>query len=121
MKPLDRSHWLVVVAFLAIVTVTCYFAARTARSAVNWHSQRDEKIQVWMTVRHVAHAYRVPPYILYKALRLPPMARDRRPLRQIAVEQHRPAAEVIAILQDAVVHARPPYPPPPLSDPGVTP
>jgi hypothetical protein len=67
-----------------------------------------------MSIGYIAHSYRVPPWVLRQALGLPAKTNgpDRRPIREIAREQNRPVNEVIAILQDAIVHARPPYPPP---------
>jgi len=51
---------------------------------------------------------------LYQALNLPPKTGgpDRRPIREIAREQHRSVDEVIVILQNAIARERPPHPPP---------
>jgi hypothetical protein len=107
-------QWLVVLAFLLVVSFTGIFAVRTVRRAIYWHYHQDEAIRPWMSVGYVAHSYRVPPWVLRQALGLPAQTNghDRRPIREIAREQKRSVDEVIAILQDAIVHARPPYPPP---------
>jgi hypothetical protein len=113
LKGFNWRQWLVLIAFLFVLGFTGFHAYRFVRNAVYWHYHQDEQIQGWMTVRYVAHSYRVPPYILYQALGLPQRPPDRRPLSEIARAQHRSIDEVRAILLDAITHARPPYPPPP--------
>jgi hypothetical protein len=114
MTKLSGRQWLVVLAFVVVVSFTGLFAVRTVRRAVYWHRHQDEAIRPWMSLGYIAHSYGVPPWVLYQALGLPPKVGgpDRRPIREIAREQHRSVDEVIGILQDAIVHARPPYPPP---------
>jgi hypothetical protein len=85
---------------------------RTVRRAIYWHYHQDEPIRPWMSLGYIAHSYSVPPWVLHQALGLP-LKPDRRPIREIAREQNRSVDEVIAILQDAIVHSRPPYPHPP--------
>ena len=121
MKNLGWRQWLVLFAFVLVVGVTGLFTVRTIRRAIYWHYHQDEPIRPWMSLGYIAHSYRVPRWVLEQALGLPatPGKPDRRPIREIAREQHRPVDEVIAILQEAIVHARPPYPPPgppPLND-----
>lgn len=112
MKNLGGRQWLVVLAFVFVVSFTGLFAVRTVRRAIYWHYHQDEPIRPWMNLGYIAHSYSVPPWVLHQALGLPPKP-DRRPIREIAREQHRSVNEVIAILQAAIVHSRPPYPPPP--------
>lgn len=104
---------LVLIAFLFVIWFTGLHAFRFVRDAIYWHYHQDEQIRGWMNIDYVAHSYRVPPHILYQALGLPHRPPDRRPLSEIAREQNRSMDEVRALLQDAIVHARPPYPPPP--------
>jgi hypothetical protein len=111
MKKLSGRQWLVLLAFVSAVSVTGLFAVRTVRRAVYWRYHQDEPIRPWMNLGYIAHSYRVPPWVLFEALGLPPKP-DRRPIRVIAREQNRSVAEVTTILQNAIVHARPPYPPP---------
>ena len=99
---------------------TGYHAVRAVSVAIYWNDNRDEPIQGWMTVGFVAHSYHVPAHILYQAIGLPHRPPDRRPLRAIAEAQHRSIDAVRAALQNAIVHARPPYPPPPPPDDGGT-
>jgi hypothetical protein len=112
MKNPGWRQWLVMLAFVLVVCVTGLFVVRTVRRAIYWHYHQDEPIRPWMSVGYVAHSYNVPPWVLHQALGLP-MRPDRRPIREIAREQHRSVNEVIAILQNAIVHSRPPYPRPP--------
>jgi hypothetical protein len=113
MKKLEWHQWLLVALFLAAVFFTGLFGFRAIRRAIYWHNHRDEPIRSWMSVPYVAHSYRVPTHVLYQAIDLPPMQRDRRPLREIAREQDRPVEVLISELKDAIIHSRPPYPPPP--------
>jgi hypothetical protein len=114
MKKLGGRGWLVVLAFLVVVSFTGFFASRTIRRAVYWHYHQDEPIRPWMNLGYIAHSYNVPPWVLHQALGLPsqPGKPDRRPIREIARSQNRSVEEVIAILQNAIIHVRPPYPPP---------
>ena len=111
MKNPGWRQWLVVLAFLFVVTFTGLFAVRTVRRAIYWHHHHDEPIRPWMNLGYITHSYSVPPWVLHQALGLPPRP-DRRPIREIAREQKRSVDEVIGILHNAIVHARPPYPPP---------
>ena len=53
--------------------------------------------------------------MLYRAIGLPTAPRDKRPIAAIARAQHRPVDELIAALQNAIMHARmPDLPPGPL-------
>jgi len=113
MRQLSRQQWLVALAFLLALAITGLFGVRAVRRAVYWHFHKDEPIRPWMSVPYIAHSYRVPPHVLYKAIGLTPIPHDRRPLRLIAREQSRPVEQLIDELQAAIVHARPPYPPPP--------
>ena len=113
LKGFNWRQWLVLAAFLFIIGFTGLHAFRFVRDAVYWSYHRDEEIRGWMPVGYVAHSYRVPPHVLYQALGLPHKPPDKRPLREIARAQNRSMDEVKAVLQDAIVHARPPYPPPP--------
>lgn len=122
MSSIGWRKWMVGAAFVLVLCATGFFLMRAVRPALYWHYQRDEPIRPWMTVSYVAHSYHVPPHLLFQALGLQRQPHDRRPIREIAREQHRSTGEVIAILQDAIVHARRPYPPPsPPSDPGRSP
>jgi hypothetical protein len=117
MKRLGWRRWLILLAFLLAASVAGLFAVRTVRRAVYWSRHRDEVIRPWMSVTYVAHSYRVPPHVLYKAINLNPVPHDRRPLREVAREQKRSFEELAAELQRAVeefrAHPDWSWPPPP--------
>jgi hypothetical protein len=118
LKSFGWRQWLVVALFVLVLGATGLHTARTVSRASYWHEHRDEPIHGWMTVGYVAHSYHVPPYVLYQALGIQREPHDRRPLREIAREQNRTVEELTVVLQDAITHARPPYPPPPRDDGG---
>jgi len=120
-KTFRWRQWLVLAVFLLIVGFTAFKAVHTARAVIYWKPHRDEPIRGWMSVGYVAHSYHVPPYVLHQALGLPLTPLDKRPLRNIAKMQHRSMDEIRAILQNAIIHARPPYPPPPPPPPDQSP
>jgi len=106
MKKLGWPRLLILVAFLLAVSLVGLFAARTVRHALYWSHHRDEIIRPWMSVHYVAHSYNVPPPILYRAINLESVPHDRRPLRQIAVQQNRPVEALITDLQKAIADFR---------------
>jgi hypothetical protein len=114
-KTFRWQQWLVVAMFLLVAGFTAFKAVHMARKVTYWKAHRDEPIHGWMSVGYVAHSYRVPPYVLYLALGLPHKPPDKRPLRDIAKMQHRSMDEISTVLQNAIIHARAPYPPPPKS------
>ena len=121
MRKLEWHQWLLITLFLVALFFTGLFGFRAVRRAIYWHNHRDEPIRSWMSVPYVAHSYRVPTHVLNQAIGLPPMQRDRRPLREIAREQNRPVETLISELQDAIIHSRPPNQeplPPPVSTDG---
>jgi hypothetical protein len=117
------QKWIALIAFILVILMTVFFAVRTVRRAAFWRQHRDEVIRPWMTVPYVAHSYRVPPHVLYQALGIPPQPHDRRPLRQIAREQNRPADELVNLLQQAIARERASHPPgaPPPANQGRSP
>jgi hypothetical protein len=122
MKNLNWRQWIVALTFILFLSAGVFFLVRAVRPAIYWRYHRDEPIRAWMSVGYVAHSYHVPPHVLYSALGLPPRPPDRRPIRDIAREQNRSVDEVIGVLQNAIIHSRPPYPPPtPLSEPRSSP
>ena len=112
MKKFGWQQALVALAFLLSLSVAIFFLVRAVRPMIYWHYHQDEPIRGWMNVGYVAHSYHVPAHVLYQALGLPPKPPDRRPLREIAKAQNRSMDEIRTVLLDAIVHARPPYPPP---------
>jgi hypothetical protein len=124
MKKLGWQQWLLVGLFLVALFATGLFGFRAIRRAVYWSNHKDEQIKPWMSVRYVAHSYRVPPPVLFHALGLEPTPRDKRPLRVVAREQNRPVEALISELYSAINQARQPRPPPqppPATDGGTPP
>ena len=114
MKKLAWRHWLLIGLFLVALFAVGFFGFRAIRRAVYWSNHKDEQIKPWMSVRYVAHSYRVPPPVLFQALGLEPTPRDKRPLRIIASEQNRPVEVLISKLDEAIKRFRQSPRPPPL-------
>jgi membrane protein DedA with SNARE-associated domain len=102
------QQWLVVAMFLLVAGFTAFKAVNMAREVIYLRTHHDEAIRGWMSVGYVAHSYRVPPDVLYGALNIPHDQPDNRPLRKIAHMQHRSMDEIRAVLQNAIIIARPP-------------
>lgn len=115
MRKLSWQQWLLLAVFVLAVVITGWLAVRGVRRAVYWRAHRDEPIRAWMTVHYVARSYRVPPHLLYEALKLEPAPRDRRPLREIAREQRRPVETLIRELEEAIKNFRAHAEPAPLA------
>jgi hypothetical protein len=92
-------------AFLVAVSVLFIFGYRAARHARYLRSE-DQPIHAWMSVPFVAHTHHVATEILYAAIGIAPREHDRRPLRAIARQQHRPVDEVIRDLEKAIAKER---------------
>lgn len=113
------QQWLFILGFVVSLAIVVAFALQAFRHAPR--RRADEPIRSWMTIPYVSHSYHIPEYVLYQALGLPLIPRDRRPLTVIARQQKRTVASLIAALQEAIVHSRPPYPTPQPFPPGTTP
>lgn len=92
------------VAFCMALAGTLIFGIRAGRHArrLRWE---NEPIRLWMSVPFIAHTHHVPAAILYQAIGLEPHQHDRRPLRTIAREEHRPVEELVRELDRALVAA----------------
>ena len=105
---------IVAAAFCVAIAVTFIFAFRGGRHARHLHSE-NEPIRPWMSVPFIAHTHHVPAAILFHAIGLEPGQRDRRPLRTIARDQHRPVEDVVRDLERALAgagHTHPSLEPP---------
>ena len=118
-RKINWQQWLFILGFVVSLVIVVAFALQAFRHAPR--RRADEPIRQWMTIPYVSHSYHIPAYVLYQALGLQPALRDRRPLMVIAREQKRTVASLIAALQEAIVHSRPPYPTPLPFPPGETP
>lgn len=101
-----------IAALIGAIGFTAYHVARVVNDAIYWNVHKDEPIEGWMTLGYVAHSYHVPPHILFIALGMQPGPPERRNIAAIAAARGQSVAQVSAILDRAIVHARPPYPPP---------
>jgi len=102
---------LLAVAFCVAIAGTFIFGFRAGRHARHLHWE-NEPIRPWMSVPFVAHTHHVPSAVLFHAIRMEPQPHDRRPLRTIAREQHRPVEEVMADLERALASAGHTHPAP---------
>jgi hypothetical protein len=99
---MDRWRKWIFAAFVLTLAFTGFQVFRTVQFGVYWRQHRDEPIAGWMRVGYVANSHQVPRPILDQALGLPPDARDRRPLAEIARAQDRPFEEIKADLEEAI-------------------
>jgi hypothetical protein len=97
-----RTALLIGLAFLVAVTGTFVFAYRAGRRAHRLRLE-NEPIHAWMSIPFIAHMHHVPASVLFAAIGVQPREqRDRRSIRHIAHDAHRPVSELIAELQRAV-------------------
>ena len=124
-RKINWQQWLFILGFVVSLVIVVAFALQAFRHAPR--RRTDEPIRQWMTVPYISHSYNVPEYVLYQALGLPLIPRDRRPLTVIARQKNRTVASLITTLQEAIKLSRPPYPtplpgePPPGTTPPPTP
>ena len=89
-------------AFVLAITFTFVFAARAGRH-LRQLRVADEPIHAWMSIPFIAHAHHVPAATLFQAIGVQPRASyDRRSVRRIAHDLHRPVPELMADLQRAI-------------------
>ncbi len=84
------------------ITFTFVFAARAGRRLRHLRAG-DEPIHSWMSVPFIAHTHHVPASTLFQAIGVQPKEpHDRRSVRRIARDLHRPVPELMADLQRAI-------------------
>jgi hypothetical protein len=92
----------IVIAFIVAAGGVVVFAYRAGVEAGRMHAQ-NEPIREWMTIPFVAHAHHVPAESLFQAIGTEPrLPNDRRSIRQLSFDLHRPVPELISELQHAV-------------------
>jgi len=94
LKKLWRHNRWLTLSFALTLTLALVFIIRAGVFFVYWQQHQDEPIEGWMTVRYVAHSYRVDPRIVHDAVGLPQTGPDRRPLIRIAREDGKPLDEI---------------------------
>ena len=100
MKPRYRTM-LAVLGFCMALAGAFFFGYRAAVHARHFRWQ-NEPIRAWMSVPFVAHSHHTSEEALFQAIHLPPNPKDRRPIREIAREEHVQPAELIRELQSAL-------------------
>lgn len=89
-------------AFVLAIAGTFVFAYKAGRQARHIHAA-NEPIQEWMSVPFIAHTHHVPASALFQAIGVHPQEpHDRRSVRHIAGDMHRPVPELMAQLQRAI-------------------
>ncbi len=95
-------------AFLVAIASTFIFASRTGRRMRQMRVANDP-IQEWMSVPFIAHAHHVPASVLFEAIGVQPrQPHDRRSVRHIARDLHRPVPELMNQLERAIQAAESP-------------
>jgi len=92
------------VAFCVAIAGTLIFGFRVGRHARRMHFE-NEPIRPWMSVPFIAHTHHVPSALLFHAIGLEPEQHDRRPLRLIARQEHRPVEDMMRDLERALAGA----------------
>jgi hypothetical protein len=97
------------IAFVVAIVGTVGFAYRAGRQVRHIRTV-NEPIRSWMSVPFIAHAHHLPASVLFQAIGVEPREpHDRRSVRHIANDLHRPVPELIAQLQRAIdAAAQPP-------------
>ena len=95
-------------AFVVAITFTVVFATRAGHRLRHLRTG-EEPIHAWMSVPFIAHTHHVPASTLFQAIGVQPRVQsDRRTIRRIAHDLHRPVPELMADLQRAIDAAAPP-------------
>ena len=85
-------------AFSVAICGTFIFAFRAGRYARRLRVE-SEPIRSWMSVPFIAHTHHVPAALLFQSIGIDPQPYDRRPLRTIARQEHRPIEDLERDLQ----------------------
>jgi hypothetical protein len=108
-----RRQRLLTLAFVFAVALAVAFTIRAVVFMAPFGAPPlDTPIEGWMTPRLVAHGWHLPPEVMAAALGLDPGAARGRTLEEIAEQQGRPVAELIARIEAAAAAWRAAHPPP---------
>ncbi len=105
MAPPRQWTLLLGLGFCLALAFAFFFSIRAGRTARHLH-WRNEAIQPWMSVPFVAHTYHTRSELLFRAIRVEPNPRDRRPIRDIARTEKLPVAQLIRDLENAITNAQ---------------
>lgn len=107
------QQWLLVIAMAAALVFTAIQVWGMAGHVRSLRALRNDPIAPWMTVSHVARAFRVPEAMVEEAIGLPPGSGDRRPLAFIARQRGEPFEAVRDRIASAIARVTPSPTPPP--------
>ena len=108
MRPLARlwrDHRIALLAFVAAVFITLFFAVRLVISGVYWAdpTHRDQVPEGWMTPGYVAHSWHVPRDRLIEILDLPRKPDHPMSFREIAEGRGLPLSDFLSEVSGALV------------------
>jgi len=101
MRKIHYQTIAVILAFCLSIGAAFFFGYRASTRARQMKRQ-NEPIRAWMSIPFVAHVHHTDPGILFDAIHVPVNPHDRRPIREIAREEHVPPANLIRELQGAL-------------------
>lgn len=106
---MTRSRYQTIAAIVGfcLALAAAFFFGYRASTIARQIRRQNEPIRAWMSVPFVAHTRHADETALFQAIHLPPNHRDRRPIREIAREEHVPSADLIRELQNALGAAAP--------------
>lgn len=102
LKRLWRNNRWLTISFLLTLTLALFFIIRAGVFFVYWQNHTDEPIEGWMTIRYVAHSYRVDPKLVHDAAGLLETGPDRRPLIRIARDENLPLNTLATSIIEAI-------------------
>jgi hypothetical protein len=104
----EKSRQQQIILALALVLAiagTFVFGYRAGLHARHIRRRNEQPVRAWMSVPFIAHSHHVRPEILFQAAGVPPDQRDRRSLRRIARDEHRPVEDLIRTVEGAIASA----------------
>lgn len=111
------QQWLLVVALFAALAFAAVQTVGIVQHVQSLRTFRNDPIAPWMTVAHVAHAFRVPEAVVEEAVGLPVGSHDRRPLAFIARQRDESFEAIRDRIQAAIARAAPAPPVAPSTTP----
>ena len=97
-----KAHLLLVLALIAVLALSAYFAIGALDHARKWDPERPAIVQPWMTNRFIAHSWQLPPEVMDDDLNLPRTRGGPMSLQAIADERGIPVEELIERVEEAI-------------------
>ena len=103
-----RDHRIALLAFVAAVFITLFFAVRLVISGVYWAdpTHRDQVPEGWMTPGYVARSWHIPRGALLAELNLPPTSNRPHSFEEIAETRGVPLSQVLGEVSAAIAVLR---------------